>query len=156
MKKELTCAEYQDRAMETCMPSCENVAYMLNNLIGEVGEVCEKIVQNIEHKLPENIIVQHLKIFVQISKFYGMTSKKIRKQTDDALKFCADDLQAAMLSLTDSNLDEINKELGDILWQLSGMCSVLGYDLEDVAITNLEKLASRKERGKIDGDGDNR
>lgn len=26
--------EYQKRAMSTCMPSCENISYMLLNLVG--------------------------------------------------------------------------------------------------------------------------
>lgn len=52
--------------------------------------------------------------------------------------------------------DEMQKEAGDILWQLSGLCSVMGWQLEYIASQNLEKLASRKERGVIVGDGDNR
>jgi hypothetical protein len=32
----------------------------------------------------------------------------------------------------------------------------MGWDLEDVAQGNLDKLASRKQRGVIDGNGDNR
>ena len=46
-------------------------------------------------------------------------------------------------------------EAGDILWQLSGLCSVMGWPLEDIAQANLDKLASRK-RNVIDGNGDNR
>ena len=46
------------------------------------------------------------------------------------------------------------KEAGDILWQLSGLCHVMGWSLEDVAAKNLAKLAARKEAGTIDGDGD--
>ncbi|MBR3467944.1 MAG: hypothetical protein IKH15_12095 [Bacteroidales bacterium] len=53
-------------------------------------------------------------------------------------------------------LEELRKEAGDILWQLSGLCTVMGWNLEEVAQQNLEKLASRKARNKIDGDGDNR
>lgn len=52
--------------------------------------------------------------------------------------------------------EELRKETGDILWQLAGFCSVMGWKLEDIARVNLEKLASRKERGVIVGDGDNR
>ncbi len=52
--------------------------------------------------------------------------------------------------------DDLKAEAGDILWQLSGLCEVMGWSLEDVAQANLEKLASRKERGVIDGNGDNR
>nr|CAI9751227.1 hypothetical protein WMHIBSEC_WMHIBSEC_CDS_0051 [Caudoviricetes sp.]CAI9751786.1 hypothetical protein AZFZUZMX_AZFZUZMX_CDS_0051 [Caudoviricetes sp.] len=32
----------------------------------------------------------------------------------------------------------------------------MGWKLEDVAKLNLEKLASRQQRGVIDGNGDNR
>ena len=49
---------------------------------------------------------------------------------------------------------ELMKEAGDILWQLSGLCHVMGWSLEDVAAKNLAKLAARKEAGTIDGDGD--
>ena len=49
---------------------------------------------------------------------------------------------------------ELMKEAGDILWQLSGLCSVMGWELNDVAKMNLNKLAARKEAGTIDGSGD--
>lgn len=45
-------------------------------------------------------------------------------------------------------------EAGDILWQLSGLCSVMGWDLERIARMNLDKLAARKAIGTIDGNGD--
>ena len=49
---------------------------------------------------------------------------------------------------------ELAKEAGDVLWQISGLCSVMGWDLEDVAQMNLDKLAARKAAGTIDGNGD--
>lgn len=54
------------------------------------------------------------------------------------------------------NNEELKKEAGDILWQLSGLCSVMGWSLEDVAQQNLDKLASRQQRNVIEGNGDNR
>jgi len=36
------------------------------------------------------------------------------------------------------------------------MAEVLETDLETIAETNLKKLQSRKERGKLSGDGDDR
>ena len=49
---------------------------------------------------------------------------------------------------------ELQKEAGDILWQLSGLCSVMGWSLEDIAQMNLDKLSARKAVGTIDGNGD--
>lgn len=51
---------------------------------------------------------------------------------------------------------EIAKEMGDVLWYLANLSEFLGVTLEDVAVMNNEKLASRKERGVIKGEGDNR
>lgn len=51
---------------------------------------------------------------------------------------------------------ELVKELGDVLWFVAGLATRLGVSLEDVAQMNIEKLASRKQRGVIVGNGDNR
>jgi NTP pyrophosphatase (non-canonical NTP hydrolase) len=48
------------------------------------------------------------------------------------------------------------KELGDVLWYLSSITSELGFELDDVARINVEKLNSRMKNTKIHGDGDNR
>lgn len=51
---------------------------------------------------------------------------------------------------------EIRKELGDVLWYLANIANDLDISLEEVANSNIEKLQSRKERGVIHGEGDNR
>jgi NTP pyrophosphatase (non-canonical NTP hydrolase) len=48
------------------------------------------------------------------------------------------------------------KEIGDQLWYLSAACNELGITLYDAAIANLEKLADRQKRGKLQGSGDDR
>ena len=52
--------------------------------------------------------------------------------------------------------DEIIKELGDVLWYIAAMSSELKVTLEEVAIRNIVKLQSRRDRNKIRGSGDNR
>ncbi len=58
--------------------------------------------------------------------------------------------------ITKLDLDDFKKELGDVLWYVSMMSSQVGLSLEDVAATNLAKLADRKVRGVIKSTGDNR
>lgn len=50
----------------------------------------------------------------------------------------------------------IVKELGDVMWFVAELATCLGVDLDLVAEMNLQKLASRKERGVIGGSGDDR
>ena len=50
----------------------------------------------------------------------------------------------------------IKKELGDVLWYVSNLCTELNFNLEDVALQNLEKLKLRAAKGKIRGSGDDR
>ena len=117
--------DYQKKAMTTCMPSSENFSYMFLNLVGEVGEFASKVAKHIRK--------QHYAIFGN----YIMDGQNI------------DDLKEPEIAL-----DELEKEAGDVLWQLSGLCSVMGWSLEEVAQMNLDKLAARKAVGTIDGSGD--
>ena len=50
----------------------------------------------------------------------------------------------------------IKKELGDVLWYLSNLCTEFNFSLDDVASQNLEKLRVRSAKGKISGSGDDR
>jgi NTP pyrophosphatase (non-canonical NTP hydrolase) len=47
-------------------------------------------------------------------------------------------------------------ELGDVLWYLAGVATVMGLSLGEIAAFNLAKLKDRQERGVIRGDGDKR
>jgi NTP pyrophosphatase (non-canonical NTP hydrolase) len=48
------------------------------------------------------------------------------------------------------------KELGDVLWYLTRSANELGYSLVDVAQVNIVKLHDRRNRGVIQGSGDER
>ena len=52
--------------------------------------------------------------------------------------------------------EAIKLELGDVLWYVAQLARELGYDLDEVASANLDKLASRAARGRIRGSGDHR
>lgn len=58
--------------------------------------------------------------------------------------------------ITEEWRDAIKRELGDVLWYVAMLAQDFGFTLEDVAQTNLDKLASRMERDVVHSDGDNR
>lgn len=43
--------------------------------------------------------------------------------------------------------DKLKKELGDVLHYLAGIATMYGLNLEDIAVTNIEKLAKRYPNG---------
>ena len=88
-----------------------NVIYPTLGLVGEAGEVADKV---------KKILRDNKGVF--------------DKDRKDAIKF----------------------ELGDVLWYISQLSSELGFELEEIANSNLQKLNSRKFRGQIQGSGDNR
>ena len=47
----------------------------------------------------------------------------------------------------DLDAREVKKELGDVLWYLAGVASLLGLNLDDIAHANIEKLKARYPEG---------
>lgn len=58
--------------------------------------------------------------------------------------------------ISDANRKDLSKELGDVLWYVAAICSELNISMDDVAEANIAKLNSRKERGTLQGSGDER
>lgn len=75
----------------------------------------------------------------------GEVANKVKKVFRDDKKVFREEKVSAIID-----------ELGDCLWYLAEAAENLGMTLEEVAWRNYEKLQSRKERGKLGGDGDNR
>lgn len=100
-----------------------------------------------------NFSYMMLNLVGEVGEFASKVAKAIRKGN---ISIEYDELIPTNKIANEVLLAELKAEAGDILWQLSGLCEIMGWRLEDVAQGNLDKLASRKERGVIDGNGDNR
>ena len=87
-------------------------------------------------------------------------------KSNDALAYCALGLtgeageyaEKIKKKLRDGTFvaEEAAKELGDVLWYLTRSANEIGYTLDEIASMNVNKLKSRKERGVLQGSGDNR
>ena len=126
----ITLNEYRDKAMSTCMPESDKLFYMLANLVGAVGEFASKAGKHMRK-----------------GKLHITTT-----QRDEEGKI----LHTQVWNVSDEERHLMLSEIGDILWQTAGLAKVMGVTLEEVAEENLAKLASRKQRNVIAGDGDER
>jgi len=113
--------EYQQRAMQTRMPSCHNLMYALLNLGSEVGEL------------------------------QGALAKAIRKEEAEINFNDLDFSTAvnSNLDVSKALIDKLRDELGDVLWQCACVADNMGWTLNDIAILNLKKLQARKADGTI-------
>lgn len=67
------------------------------------------------------------------------------KVIDDNIVFTTSDM-----SVKTELLRQFQNEIGDILWFVSGVSSMLGLSLNEVAFSNLRKLQARKKSGTIE------
>lgn len=104
----------------------DNAMYPALGLAEEAGEVCGKIAKFIRHN-------------------NGMTPKDVEKSSSPLLREEVEKLRIALMS-----------ELSDVMWMVAELCTVYGLDMGEVMAENIEKLTDRRERGVIDGNGDNR
>ena len=105
-------SDYQQKTAATAIyPDHVALAYVTMGLVGEAGEIANKV-------------------------------KKIYRDKDGLLD--------------DETRAKLQGELGDVLWYVSQLATELGVELGDVAQQNIDKLASRQERGALTGEGDNR
>lgn len=109
----MTLNEYQEAAQRTAIypNKGNNIVYPTLGLVGEAGEVAEKV-------------------------------KKIIRDNNGQLTY--------------EKREDLKKEIGDVLWYVSGVAAELGFTLEEVGQMNIEKLQSRQQRNVLGGSGDNR
>jgi len=124
---------YQVSAHGTAQyPREAGILYAALGLAGEGGEIAEKMIALIEAAL-------------HVAKHTGEVANQTKKIVRDDASV-----------LTPERKSAIAKELGGMFWYAAEIATLLGIDLATVPAMNLKQLYSRKARGTIQGDGDNR
>lgn len=122
----MTLNEYQEQAAQT--------AIVLNGIKEKYPDLPEEIYNMLERDYAGLGLGEA-----------GEVQGKLKKLIRDKQGVCSEE-----------DKKEIGKELGDLLWYVAFCCKVLGIQLDDVASENIAKLQSRKQRGVLSGNGDNR
>lgn len=83
----------------------------------------------------------------------GELAEKIKKIIRDRQ---AVDNNNIIISLTATEIEDLVKEAGDVLWYVTAFLAEIGSSLQEAMDKNVAKLKSRQKRGVLNGAGDNR
>ena len=125
----MTVKEYQTIIEKTAVfPNDIGLAYCALGLVGEAGEVAEKI-----------------------KKLYRDESLPPMLNPD-----LPEGFQNRTISITKDHENAIKKELGDVLWYLTATANQFSLSLEEIMEANYNKLIKRRQTNTLHGSGDDR
>lgn len=136
------------------------VPYTVLGLNGESAEVAGKLVSSLTKTIlaADGLAVdQNRDNLYQLNNLLrglaklGADAEKLKKELRKGVKKLP-----SIKPLSEDERKELAKEVGDVLWYCAQLSKSLGYKLSDIATMNVEKLQSRKTRGVLHGNGDNR
>lgn len=186
MDKITTFSEYSKHAASTQLDSCKNAEYLCYGLMSEVGELCGLFQKarrgdfNLTDKLDnfrkeigdcfwnldryvnftfDGVDISYVTVFDNLDLFQlrlGVCDTDPRKPMNDLID-AASKLHTWALEYNGSVSPRDLQGLSlSIVRSLARLASSLGLSLSDILTTNAQKLADRKARGVIQGNGDNR
>lgn len=125
--------KYEQLIKETAIyPREIGIAYTALGLAGEAGEIANKVKKLYRDK---NLLNVDLENGYKGWGSLDVSSKDIIISTEK---------------------DNIKAELGDVLWYVVALAQEFDLSLEEIMQHNIEKLLGRRERGTLQGSGDNR
>lgn len=144
MSNELTLNEYQATTQETAIYPGQGGLLGLNyaamEAAGEAGEIANKV-----KKISRD---EYRSVLDDAGDRYSSDYAN-----NEALKILLGDAEGY---LSEERKMAISKEVGGALYGLARVASELGMTLGEIAQQNLDILSSRRDRGTLEGSGDNR
>lgn len=89
-------------------------------------------------------------------KNFAFPALGLAGEVGEAAKIVVEVMEEKGGVIDEETREKLGNELGDALWYMGALAGEISLTLDQVAEANLEKLASRKERGVLRGSGDDR
>lgn len=143
--------EYQKKAYSTCTPECFTDKYLDLGYLSEVGELAGKLAKRVRGDVVPDEDIMH-----EIGDCAWMIAVKALK-LGRKLFINMDIVCSGLVDFDVHDLLKFKHEEVELKFTtLKFFCDHLGLDFKECLRKNNEKLASRKKRGVIQGNGDNR
>lgn len=144
-KEKITIQNYQEHAMRTCLPSAKNWSYAVFGLDAEYYELSAKMTGFKAKQIRDGDDFDEAKYL-----------EKIKDEVGDNFWFIA--LKCELREIQFAEIFDSGKFGHDeefVRWLLQ-VCEYFHFDINEILQRNIDKLASRKERGVLKGNGDER
>ena len=144
----MTLDEYQELAYKTCTPACYTDEYLDLGYLSEVGELAGKLAKRVRGD-----VITDMPIMLEIGDIAWMISIKARLHGEKIT------LVQLVPFFNDTVFDLLHPENNAFNLKMSilkNVCEKLGFSMWECLKLNIDKLASRLDRGTIMGSGDNR
>lgn len=166
-KSEITIKNYQQLAMQTCLPECKNRFYATFGMSSEIFEMLGKIdglrAKKIRGDAPDKLAKLSIEIKDEIGDVFWFTALICELEGFDFAELFERSFPdrnyflSKKFSYSDFTPSLITSEvLIEHIGVLKRVCLSVGTTPISCMRSNIVKLASRAERGKIKGNGDKR
>lgn len=166
-KPKITIKNYQQLAMQTCLPECKNIQYAIFGVSSEIFEMLAKIdglrAKKIRGDSPDKLAKLSIEIKDEIGDVFWFTAlicELIKIDFADIFERAVVDGSSSIIkrfSYSNFCKDSICLEnLIPHIGSLKRICQLVGTTPISCMRANIAKLASRAERGQIKGNGDKR
>lgn len=154
--EKITIENYQENAMRTCLPSARNWDYAIHNYKAELFELLAKIESFIAKQIRDGAEFDKAKYLEKIKDELGDCYWQLAllcelggRQFAQCYYDCGLECESFISFVDEPNAMNEFARLDNIVRQS-------GFDINDILQRNIDKLASRAERGVLKGSGDNR
>lgn len=161
-------ADYQTRAVATAIyPRQYAIAYPALGLIGELNELKQAWLdwEDGFTELDLSLIKEMGDVMwycANLAADLGVSLSTLDSlapatmPSDKAVGIFAEKLKKLIRDESDDKREYVLAFITSVIASIRKLCDDFCFSFEDVLTTNLDKLESRKERGTLQGDGDNR
>lgn len=164
-KEKVTIENYQELAMRTCLPTSMNSGYATQNFLAEYFELLAKIKSMYAKEIRDGEDFNADKYLDKIKDELGDCYWQLALCCQlKGLKFAEEFNGESIYPSTDCRIDLKRVKNFDICRQwifrqfgyINYISDYFNFDINDILQRNIDKLASRKERGVLKGSGDDR
>lgn len=159
--EKITIENYQQNAMRTCLPSAKNWEYATHNYRAELFELLAKIESFYAKQIRDGDDFDRAKYLDKIADEIGdcywqlaliceLRNEQFKSNYEDEVDWVSYDFIVRM---------DFKLLVGDVRIEFSRLdfiVKMFDFDINEILQRNIDKLASRAERGVLKGSGDSR